>query len=461
MGETQSNTTNQMERRTIPAEAAEMRLLDTDDAEGPGTLEGLGIVFNSRSVPLPGPGGERFVEIIRPEALDNVTPQNGQDVTANRNHDPDKLLGREANGTLELSVEDRGLHYRVQLPDTTVGRDTAELVRRGDLLGSSFTFSVAEGGDDWRREDGQLVREIHRLATMGDVGPVTNEAYLDTVVSARSLEKAEALLNGESRQMEGVREAGEVQWSGTETEEERPWGDVDKSFAAALDGYFTNTDAERPEEEISGWADAPQTARGWISVRTIKGDPNAETAEGGISFPVVNFATDNLNEGGVDAAKQRGSQTGDEDVVRVADNLQEVFEEEGSVRLYEMVSGEKRLRLEARQGMSDEDLRQRLSQALSEEFGDEDVFVWVAAVFSDDNLVVFNREESGGETGLFRVNFEMGGDEISFGEPEEVQRITTFEPVGEEEEEEGREVEAEVDVARLRRRQRQREAEVA
>jgi hypothetical protein len=39
-----------------------------------------------------------------------------------------------------VSADDHGLHYEIDLPDTTLGTDVAELLRRGDISGSSLGF---------------------------------------------------------------------------------------------------------------------------------------------------------------------------------------------------------------------------------------------------------------------------------------------------------------------------------
>lgn len=87
------------------------------------------------------------------------------------------------------------------------------------------------------------------------------------------------------------------------------------------------------------------------------------------------------------------------------------------------------LGLRPAQNESDEDRRQRLRSALIERFGADDRYLWIDSVFSEDNQVVFEIETPGDAAGLFRVDYEMSEDGIEFGEPVEVRRVTTFEPV--------------------------------
>lgn len=112
----------------------------------------------------------------------------GGDVIATFEHDGRFLLGRTAAGTMRSVDTDAGREYRVLLPDTRAGKDVATHVERGDIRGSSFEFSVPEGGETWEEQDGVWVRTVNS-AILYQQGPVTNPAYVDgTDVALRSLE---------------------------------------------------------------------------------------------------------------------------------------------------------------------------------------------------------------------------------------------------------------------------------
>lgn len=169
------------ERRVLPLEDCELRIHGGED--GPGRLRGYAAVFDSRSRDLGG-----FREVIRPGAFDGLLE--GRDVLALFNHDRDHLLGRQGNGTLRLSTDERGLRYEVELDETQISQFVRAKVERRDLIGSSFTFRVAEDGDHFITDGDQLVREVTRVDGLRDVGPVTEPAYEATEVSARSVEAA-------------------------------------------------------------------------------------------------------------------------------------------------------------------------------------------------------------------------------------------------------------------------------
>jgi HK97 family phage prohead protease len=113
-----------------------------------------------------------------------------QDVVALLNHDSNMILGRTSSGTLELSSDEKGLRYTVTPPDTQVGRDVLELVRRRDLRGSSFAFAVDEKGQHWTSDDDGTVREIREVSLLADVSVVLTPAYpaSSVAVAQRSYE---------------------------------------------------------------------------------------------------------------------------------------------------------------------------------------------------------------------------------------------------------------------------------
>jgi len=99
------------------------------------------------------------------------------------NHDDDKVLGRLGSGTLRLWEDDHGLRMELDPPNTTVGNDVVELLRRGDLVSMSFGFYDVT--DSWAMLDGTDVRTI-KSARLFDVSIVTNPAYKESSVGVRT-----------------------------------------------------------------------------------------------------------------------------------------------------------------------------------------------------------------------------------------------------------------------------------
>lgn len=150
----------------------ELRIEKRDDVK---EVVGHASVFNSLSEDLGG-----FREMIAPGAFDDVLHD---DVRALFNHDPNMILARTKSGTLRLSVDEKGLQYRFDAPDTTAGRDLMVSLERGDIDQSSFGFRVDE--DEWEERDGEIVRTVLKFKRLFDVSPVTIPAYPDTDVAKR------------------------------------------------------------------------------------------------------------------------------------------------------------------------------------------------------------------------------------------------------------------------------------
>ena len=123
-------------------------------------------------------------ERIQPGAFTRALGEK-DDVRGLFNHEPSAILGRAQAGTLSLSEDDTGLRYEIDVPDTQVGRDVATSIERGDVTGSSFAFSISEGGSEIRKDGKHTVREINGVA-LYDVGPVTYPAYEATTTGMRA-----------------------------------------------------------------------------------------------------------------------------------------------------------------------------------------------------------------------------------------------------------------------------------
>ena len=149
----------------------------TEDEEKRVKVEGYAAVFNSETELY----GLR--ESIDPGAFAEALESS--DVRALFNHDANMLLARTGSGTLKLSVDQQGLKYEFDLPDTQLGRDLGVLMERGDLAESSFAFTVSD--EEWRDLDKDIpLRVIKKIDKLFDVAPVTYPAYADTTVALRS-----------------------------------------------------------------------------------------------------------------------------------------------------------------------------------------------------------------------------------------------------------------------------------
>lgn len=102
-------------------------------------------------------------------------------------HDNSKVLGRIKNETLRLSEDDTGLRFELDLPNTTLGNDTYESIKRGDVDGVSFGFNNPEDHIQ-EFEDDMPLRTINR-ANLIEVSAVAFPAYPDSEVAARGYDR--------------------------------------------------------------------------------------------------------------------------------------------------------------------------------------------------------------------------------------------------------------------------------
>lgn len=141
-------------------------------------IVGYAAKFGVNSLELDG----EFIERMHPDAFGIVAERRGRksplETRALFNHDANYPLARYP-GTLRMNVDKIGLRYEFPVPDTSYGRDLASNINAGIVRGSSFSFQIAPGGDEWSVEDGRSIRTVKRVASLIDVGPVTFPAYPD------------------------------------------------------------------------------------------------------------------------------------------------------------------------------------------------------------------------------------------------------------------------------------------
>ena len=152
------------------------------------TVSGYAIRFNEDSAFM------GFTERISPSALPASMLENA-DIFAYFNHDWSKVLARTPN-SLKLDLRNDGLYYEFEAPNTQDGNDLLEHIKRGEMYGTSFAFSLPEdgSGEVWtKQEDGTYLREIVMFDALYEISPVYTPAYPTTSVSARCLEHVRKL----------------------------------------------------------------------------------------------------------------------------------------------------------------------------------------------------------------------------------------------------------------------------
>jgi len=157
--------------------AAQFEIRETSDGM---TFEGYAAVFNSRSENLGG-----FTEFVAPGAFTRSLKARN-DVKLLWNHDSGQVLGSTRAGSMTLTEDAKGLKVVAKLPNTQLGRDTAELLRTGLVDSMSFGFNVIK--DKWNANGDERTLESVRLF---EVSVVAFPAYQATsgLANVRSLDK--------------------------------------------------------------------------------------------------------------------------------------------------------------------------------------------------------------------------------------------------------------------------------
>ncbi len=163
---------NERERRSFAG------VVEVREESGQPVIDGYAAVFG-QTIEIMG----MFEEEIDPAAFDRALKEK-QDVRCLKNHDPSLLLGRTKNGTLRLSVDDHGLKYDSDPPDTTAGKDAVTEIKRGDMSGSSFAFRIRK--EEWIEEEGKKDKRIIKDVDLFDVSPCTYPAFDETDVGVRA-----------------------------------------------------------------------------------------------------------------------------------------------------------------------------------------------------------------------------------------------------------------------------------
>ncbi len=147
--------------------------------EGDGmTFVGYAAKFDQPSENLGG-----FIEYVERGAFSRSL-KSRNDVMLLWNHDAGQPLASTRSGTMKLTEDEIGLRVEARLPQTTLGKDLAILLRDGIVGKMSFGFNVIK--DAWNSEGTERRLKSVRLF---EVSAVVWPAYTSTSASVRGLDK--------------------------------------------------------------------------------------------------------------------------------------------------------------------------------------------------------------------------------------------------------------------------------
>lgn len=121
----------------------------------------------------------------------------GRKIVSLFNHDQNYVLGSTTSKTMRLMEDMRGLWIEVEPPDTQVGRDVVEYIRRGDVQGQSFMFTITKQEWTFAQKEGEYDKRRILEVELFEAGPVLFPAYEETSVGLRSAADAHKLAREE------------------------------------------------------------------------------------------------------------------------------------------------------------------------------------------------------------------------------------------------------------------------
>jgi hypothetical protein len=177
--------------------------IDENKDDGTATIEGYAAVFDSETII----GKGWWIESIARGAIKDSALE---DVVFLVNHDDSKIaLARSrknnASSTLQLTVDDKGLKIKASLDisNNSEAKNLFSAVKRGDISGMSFMFTVA--ANEWSNlEEDTPKRKITEISRVYEVSAVNFPAYQDTEIYAR--QESDTLEN-EKKALESARSA--------------------------------------------------------------------------------------------------------------------------------------------------------------------------------------------------------------------------------------------------------------
>lgn len=177
-----------MKEKEIRLLAENLEVRESEEDSESMVVEGYAVVFDS-------PATHGFTEIIDKDAFNGCDMK---DVCLKYNHDDSHLiLARTRNGSLRLTVDDKGVFIHAELIDTTSNRDVYKMIQARLLDKMSFAFTVEEEKWDLATD----TRTILKIDKLFDVSVVDTPFYDATSIYARAL----STLENEKEKLENLR----------------------------------------------------------------------------------------------------------------------------------------------------------------------------------------------------------------------------------------------------------------
>ncbi|AID02920.1 peptidase U35 [Staphylococcus xylosus] len=153
--------------------------ITTDESQDEMILEGTPIVFDKPAI-INTPTGS-YTEVVKRSALDGLKLNDTRLLVS---HDMNRIPLAKSPKTMDLWVDDVGLHMRAVLPNTEEARSVFQAVSRADMTGMSFGFTCSNQGNDY--DVNTRTRTINKIDKVLEFSIVNYPAYQEASVEARN-----------------------------------------------------------------------------------------------------------------------------------------------------------------------------------------------------------------------------------------------------------------------------------
>lgn len=234
--------------RTLPIDGNQLRAVKNSD--GTTTISGYAVVFDQPSQPLP------FTEYIDSRALDGVDLSG---VLLLYGHDYNKVLARADAGSLTTKLDDHGLKFTAELPNTTLANDTRENITAGNIRGCSFGFTLpADGsGEEWQTsDDGSTVHYVKRIETVSELTITPIPAYVQTSLTVQRDYSKYLRSKEATNEMENDNKQTQTVDNNADSKQDSEKSSLDEMIKRAVDEAVKSTlnslnKAKRDDEDVS------------------------------------------------------------------------------------------------------------------------------------------------------------------------------------------------------------------
>lgn len=193
-----------------------LQIREKEEGNQSRTITGYAIVFNSPYVRYEDES-DVLIETISPSAITREVLDQS-DFVMTMFHDFQLVLARSKNGkgTLSYDIDDKGVSFEFEAPNTVDGDKALELVRRGDIDGCSFAFTTDFWDSSYVSESSEYVDKkkvttysINKVKGIYDFTLTPNPAYDETECSCRELVKMFRDRNNGDKEAEKIKEEAE------------------------------------------------------------------------------------------------------------------------------------------------------------------------------------------------------------------------------------------------------------